>query len=77
MKAYNVEYRLSSSVNILSTRKCRDYELSVPINMKIERLTPLFKVDDRTELSNYRPISILPLFSKILEKVMFERTMNF
>ena len=45
--------------------------------MKIARVTPVFKVDDRTEMSNYRPISILPLFSTILGKVMFERTMNF
>ena len=45
--------------------------------MKIAMVTPVFKVDDRTEISNYRPISILPLFSKILEKVMFERTMIF
>ena len=49
----------------------------VHINTKIARVTPVFKVDDRTEMSNYRPISILPLFSKILEKVMFERTINF
>ena len=45
--------------------------------MKIVRVTPVFKVNDRTEMSNYRPISILPLFLKILEKVIFERTINF
>ena len=47
------------------------------INMKITRVTPVFKVDNRTEMSNYRPIFILPLFWIILEKVMFERTMHF
>ena len=45
--------------------------------MKIARVTPVFKVDDGTEMSNYRPISILPLFSKILEKGMLERRINF
>ena len=49
----------------------------VPINMKITRATPVFKVDDRTEMSNYHHIFILPLFSKTLEKVIFERTMTF
>ena len=49
----------------------------IPINVKIARITPVFKVDDRTEMSNYRLISILPLFSKILEKIMFERTIHF
>ena len=27
----------------------------VPKNMKIARVSPVFKVDDRTEMSNYRP----------------------
>ena len=44
---------------------------------KTYRVTPVCKVDDRTEMSNHRPIFNLPLFSKILEKVMFVRTMNF
>ena len=35
--------------------------------MKMASVTPVLKVDDGTEMSNYRPISILP-FSKILEK---------
>ena len=49
----------------------------VSTNMKIARVTPVFKVNDRSEMSNYRPISILPLFSKVLEKIMFERTINY
>ena len=28
--------------------------------MKIARVTPVFKVDDKTEMSNYRLIFILP-----------------
>ena len=39
----------------------------VPKNMKIARVTLVFEVDDRTEISNYRPISILSSFSKIAE----------
>ena len=35
------------------------------------RLTPVFKADNNAELSNYRPISVLPCFSKILERVMY------
>jgi hypothetical protein len=33
-------------------------------------VTPVYKADDRTLFSNYRPISILPIFSKLLEKVV-------
>ena len=39
-----------------------------PESMKIARVIPLFKSGNTKELSNYRPISLLPQFSKILEK---------
>ena len=35
---------------------------------KIAKVTPLFKKGSRRELENYRPISVLPLISKIFEK---------
>ena len=41
-----------------------------PDNLKIARVTPLFKKGSNSELVNYRPISVLPCFSKILEKIM-------
>ena len=37
-----------------------------PNNMKIAKVFPLFKSDTEEKLKNYRPISILPVFSKIL-----------
>jgi hypothetical protein len=45
--------------------------------MKIAKVTPIFKSDAHEEFSNYRPISLLPNFSKILEKLMFNRLTNF
>ena len=36
-------------------------------HLMIEKVTPAFKTVDLVEISNYRPISILPCFSKILE----------
>ena len=35
---------------------------------KIAKLKPTFKKDVRTDLKNYRPILLLPLVSKIIEK---------
>ena len=49
----------------------------VPDNMKIAKITPVFKSDDKHDLNNYRPISILPYLSKILEKVVYKRTVDF
>ena len=60
-----MNYFFTPLVHIISTSITTGI---VHINMKIARVTPVFKVDDRTEMSNYRHISILPLFSKILNE---------
>ena len=44
--------------------------LSVPSQWKSAIVKPLFKEDSRSDVSNYRPISILPACSKILEKLV-------
>ena len=38
--------------------------------MKIAIVSPVFKTGDTADISNYLPISVLPCFSKILERVM-------
>ena len=48
-----------------------------PDEIKIARIIPLFKSGDKQNVSNYRPISLLPPFSKILEKIFNNRLMNF
>ena len=42
-----------------------------PNNLKHADVTPVFKKGDRLDKSNYRPISILPVISKIFERVLF------
>ena len=48
-----------------------------PSDMKTAKVTLIFKSDARDEFSNYHPISLLPNFSKISEKLMFNRLTNF
>ena len=48
-----------------------------PSELKIARVVPLYKSGDSMLFSNYRPVSILPLFSKILERLMYERLLSF
>ena len=36
-------------------------------------MTPIFKSGNKELLTNYRPISVLPCFSKILERIMYNR----
>ena len=44
-----------------------------PDLMKTAVVSPMFKTGDTADISNYRPISVLPCFSKILERVMHSR----
>ena len=48
-----------------------------PEQMKIARVTPIYKEGAKTDVGNYRPISILNTFSKIYEKLMHKRLSNF
>jgi hypothetical protein len=41
-----------------------------PDRLKKAQVTPLFKKNDPLVISNYRPVSILPIFSKLFEKVI-------
>ena len=49
----------------------------VPSKLKIAKVIPLYKTTDPALFSNYRPISLLPFFSKILERLMHNRLYNF
>jgi hypothetical protein len=48
-----------------------------PHALKIGKLCPVFKAGDKTLLSNYRPISILPSFSKLYEKCIHNRLTSY
>ena len=48
-----------------------------PDKLKIGKVCPVYKADDKKLASNYRPISVLPVFSKILERLMYNRLFKF
>ena len=49
----------------------------IPDNLKVALVTPIFKSNDETKFENYRPISLLTCFSKLLEKLMAKRLTMF
>lgn len=49
----------------------------VPDSMKVAKVIPVFKKGDTKVLGNYRPISILPILSKLLEKIVAHRLTSF
>ena len=49
----------------------------VPSEMKIIQVVPIFKSGDRDHFPNYMPVSVLSIFSKLLERVVYNRIYNF
>ena len=49
----------------------------VPSQFKIAKVIPIFKSGDKSSMDNYRPISLLSTFSKILEKIVASRLLTF
>ena len=52
-------------------------QVNSPIKIKIAKVIPLFKIGCPLSASNYRPISLLSVFSKIIEKLMYARLYRF
>ena len=48
-----------------------------PDELKLGKITPVYKKDDKELLENYRPISTLPIFAKIFEKIIYSRLYSF
>ena len=44
---------------------------------KLADVTPIHKKDDKQLIKNYRPISLLPICSKIFEKIVFNHLYGF
>ena len=53
------------------------YEGFFPDELKTGRITPIYKKENAELMENYRPVSTLPVFGKILEKLIYSRFYNF
>ena len=67
---------LKMTANTIAPSLCQIYNLSlsqgvVPACWKLANVTPVFKKDDRTLASNYRPISLLSIISKTFERCVY------
>ena len=48
-----------------------------PTSMKLAKVIPVYKKDSKSHFINYRPISLLPSFSKIIEKLTHKRLFKY
>ena len=48
-----------------------------PEQVKLAKIFPIFKVGNIEEVGNYIPISVLPIFPKVSERKIFNRTYQY
>ena len=48
-----------------------------PGELKLAKVIPIFKSGEETRFDKYRPVSVLPVISKILKRLMYGRLLNF
>jgi len=73
---------LKSTVDLVSHQLSHLINLSFgtgvfPQNLKIGKVIPVPKKGDRSAVDNYRPISLLTVFDKIFEKIIYSRLIRF
>ena len=82
-KAAGIDNSISSTINLdvyeeienilFSAFKSSLQQGICPNILKIAKVTPLFELDGPENVSNYRPISVFPVFSEILERIIYNR----
>ena len=71
----NVGRDIALPISVLINKSlCEGY---VPDMLKIAKVISIYKSKSKDSFSNYRPISLLPSISKILEKIVHKRTYTF
>ena len=61
---------LISSIGVLMRKK-------IPEVLKLAKFWPFHKSGDRNDAGNFRPISLLPIISKVFKKILFKRIEDF
>ena len=80
---YSISPRfIKDSKFFLADALCKLFNVSIedqcfPDTLKFAKVLPSHKGKSTMECKNYRPISLLPMFSKIIEKLMYERLLSF
>ena len=75
-------YFLNLALPIISKSLTCLFNMSIsqckfPASWKIARVTPIFKDGDKSAKENYRPISVLPVISRLFEKVIYNQLYSY
>ena len=75
LKIANTDFKFTACLAKIVTSS---FEQGIfPQALKLARVVPIYKSGQKTDVSNYRPISLLSSFSKIYEKMMHKRVVEF
>ena len=73
---------LDSNIHAHNTRRKMDIHIqsilsgNFPTRLKYSIIKPVYKKGDRENVANYRPISLLTAFSKVFEKIIYDRLLK-
>ena len=79
----NISHKmLKSTVLTIAKPLCLLFNRSLsdcifPCSWKLANVLPLYKKDDSSCVSNYRPVSLLSCVSKIMERIIFKHVYNY
>ena len=73
---------LKKILPIIINPLCHIFNLSlktgyIPTILKTAKVVPIFKSGDKHNFTNYRPISLLSSFAKLLEKIVAKQVLDF
>lgn len=73
---------LRECADIISSSICKIFNTSLkrgvlPNDWKCARVTPLFKQGEKTNVSNYRPISVVSTIVKVFERIVYNQVYRY
>ena len=53
------------------------HQCDLPLAWRLHCITPIYKSGDKSSIKNYRPISLLSCTSKVLEQIIYDKSIDF
>ena len=68
---------MSPAVHVIYDSQKKVSVITCPSDWKLAKVTPIFKNGSKSDLNNYRPISVIPAVAKIFEKIIYDQLYNY
>ena len=73
---------LRECADLIAESLCTIFNQSIvfgifPDERKLSKVIPLFKQGNRSDLNNYRPISVIPVVAKVFERIIYDQLYNY